>query len=1035
MVNLITCDSYFELFPTLAKIIKNTAGDIKKRNIIFSEAKVSLMVERHVCSAVGGSFSTDVFSFGKYLLKRKAFSRVLSKEGSAMAIKRIISNIPLKCLKSSSRTLAPSLYDLIIQLKSAKISPEDILFGAEQTQKSVLQNKLFDIAEIYREYENFLDASFADDQSSVLSYLPQAIESDDDIKSANVFVIGYSGWTAQARAGIKALVENARSFTAILTEGDNTQAFVNETADFIRQLAKETNQPITEKRINSDYTECGKIIVDRLFTPTKKEPIKTDKVYSLLARTPYQETMQVAGIIKEKVLSGECRYKDFSVAIPEDSYYGELLSDAFTALDIPYFLDEKKKPTSHPLVTLIISYIDAKRKGLERKTLSAFYKNPLFCADKAFADNFENYCIKYNVNYMNIFSSLAFETDGENYARFEEFRLKIVRSFENFNVEKLLEDLSVEQKLQDLTETLKSFGEIETSAENDQIYAAVTGILTEIKEYLGGVELSLGEYKSLFLSGVNALELSIIPQFNDAVFVGGYKEIALVKGGYLFAVGLTDAVPAIRQDVALLSDGDIEILEEIKVKVEPKINVVNHRTRECVALALGAFSRGLFISMPIAGIDGKEKAKGEVFTSISSAFTVKPFPTVDGYLTESQGRKSFARAIGLFADNNINNVDSATAYYKAVGESKLSRLLDNANRDIKVKLENRNVEFKETAPTTVEEYFKCPYRTFLSKTLRLEPRKQGALDALSTGTLFHELLREYAIKINRVIDRESSDKLFDEIKEKVINRSEFKRYYADAVQKSTVERVFFECKNYCYRTFLSLKTSQFKVAKTEARFGSDERAVYPAISLNDGKIKLKGSIDRVDESERFFRILDYKTGDFSSDESSLFYGNSLQLYLYALAVLGDAKDKTPAGLFYLPISGGYSDGGLSTPPMADGKTVDDEQAILAQDLNVKENKRSEFLPVKYSVKNDAFTNAIKESDLLGYIDYAYRVSDLAAKRLCEGVIVPSPMENACKYCDYKGMCDGEFAIIRTKNTVDENTIIQAVKGERDGETN
>lgn len=1031
MVNLFTCDSYFELFNVLANTLKSSAGQIEKRQIIFCEAKVSLMIERCLCSALGGSFSADVYSFGKYLLKKHPGIKALSKEGSAMAIKRILGEVQLKCLKNSKTTLATSLYDLIIQLKSAKITPQEIFTGADYASKNVLKNKLYDVAGVFDRYEKFLVETGVDDQSSLLTYLPQTIENDEEIAGADVYLVGYSGFTAQARQGIEMLAKKARSFTAILTEGDNLQAFVNETSDFIRDIARKYGMPVIYNRIKSDYTIEGKKIVNTLFTPVGDSVQKTDadRIYLTTLKNPYAEVERIAEIIKGKVLSGECRYKDFTVAIPEDCNYGELIAQAFDALDVPYFLDEKKKPTSHPLVTLILSYIDAKRKNLERKALSAFYKNPLFSDDKEFLDSFENYCIKYNVNFLGIKQPFTFEKNGEHFDKFESFRQKIVDTFKDFNVNKLLVDVDAQKKLESLTEKLKELGETEESAENAQVYSAVVKILDEMQTYLGGVDLSLVEYKNVFLSGINALELSIIPQYNDAVFVGGYKQTALVKADYLFAVGLTDAVPAIRQDVALLSDGDIQTLEEIKIKVEPKIKVVNHRTRECVALALGAFSKGLFVSYPLSGLDGKENAKSEVFTLINRTFNTKPFPAGDDYLTERQGRKSFAYSAGLFAEGRDEHFDVATAYYMAVGEQKLGRLLDSANKDVKIRLDNRQIEFGETSPTTIEEYFDCPYKTFLSKTLHLERRKQGELDALSVGVLVHDLLKNYADNISKVTDKESSDALFESVKQEIIQKEEYERFFLDVVQKTSLDRVLEECKKYCYKTFLSFKTSKFTISETEARFGGDEKkATYPAISLNGGKIRLKGVIDRVDESDKYFRVLDYKTGETDASEEKLFYGKKLQLYLYSSAVSAKLNDKTPAGLYYLPISDKYEDEKSKKTTLMVGKSLGDEDAILAQDEQLKENNKSEILPVKFVKKSGSYINALDGNTMDGFVKYAVRVSELAAERLCDGVIVPSPMEKACDYCDFKAMCDSANALVRTEKTVDESTIVGAVNG-------
>ncbi|MBQ4098195.1 MAG: PD-(D/E)XK nuclease family protein [Clostridia bacterium] len=1027
MINLFTCDSYFELFNILTEQLKEHSNSVDKKRVVFCEAKVSLMIERYLCGAFGGAFNTKVYSFGKYLIKKEPLKNVLSKEGSAMAIKRILNKVSLKSLKNSKANLASTLYDLIIQLKSAKIEPEVLADGVSKSSFNVLKNKLDDVARIYYEYEKFLIESCADDQSSILKRLPEVIASDDEIKESDVYIVGFSGFTAQVRAGLESLMENARSFTAIFTEGENLQAFVNETAEFIRALAKNKGFPLVEKRVRSGYSLEAKRIIDNLFTPVSKntEKIKTDKVFCLSAKSSVKEIDRIANIIKGKVLSGECRYRDFTVAIPENSIYGGLIADTFNSYGISYFLDEKLSVHSHPLVTLILAFIDSKRRNYESKTLAGFYKNPLFTDDKTLADRFENYCLKYNVNFKGVEEPFTFEESGGSLATLNSFREKIINTLTLSSIKEMLESLAVKGKLEKLTKTLTDLGEEEQAGVNAQIYDAVSKLLDEMEVYLGGVKMPVSEYRAVFVSGVNAMELSIIPQFNDAVFVGDYKQTALAKAKFLFAVGLTDAVPAIKQDVSLLTDVDIDRLEEVKLKVEPKIKVINHRTREAVALALGAWEEGLYLSYPLSTVEGKENVKSDVFKCIEQLFLVKPFPEGEEYLTKKQGKKNFARSVSSFAEGYSDDLTSAVAFYNATSENELDVLLDNANKELKTHLElsGEELAFEEISPTTIEDYFECPYRAFLSRTLGINKREEGKVDALSVGNLMHEIMKDYVKRIEEVADQETSDKLFDKVCEKIFKDKKYEKYQKDVVTKNDIVRALTECRKYCYRTYLAIKNGAFKPKDVELSFGGDT-----AISLNGGKVKLKGKVDRVDLTDDYFRILDYKTGKVKGSDAALYYGQELQLYLYAKAYKQQHENLTPAGLYYLPISDKFETEDDKEKAMAKGKTLNEESALIAQDEEFFKNAASDFMPVSIDEKSGGIKNALSREDMDSYVEYAYKVSDIAAKQLCEGVIVPSPAKEACKYCDYKAMCKSAFVGEREERTVTSKTIIDAVKG-------
>ncbi len=1033
MVNLVTTDSYFELFPILADLVKDKSKGISGRNLIFCEAKVSLMVERFLTGQTGGSFNTDVYSFGNYLSAKKHFSNLLSKEGSAMVIKKILSSVELDCLKNSRTHLAPSLFNLIILLKSAKVTPE-LLRENLTTGNKLLTAKLNDIEKVYSEYERFINENGFDDQSSVLSYLPQIINQDDQIKKSDVYLIGYKSFTAQAREIVDALINNARSVTAILTEGDNPRVFVNETANFIRQTCKQNGHILLEKKIKSNYTNEGKLFLDNIFsfTSEKNKKASTDKISCLYALNSHVEAERVAQIIKSLVMKGKCRYKDITVALPDVYSYSDDLKSALKLLDVPFFSDEKKKPQTHPLISLITSYVDVFNKNFERSAFIGFIKNPLVIEDKKLSDRLENFLVENNLNYGRIKEPFKIsENDQSNILELEQTRLNIVNLFNRFSITELLESISVKEKLYALGERLKVLGEQEEYAVNEQIYDAVVKILEQMQKFLGGVKLTYSEFKSVFTSGVSALELSIIPQYNDAVFIGDYKQTALAKAKYLFALGLNSSVPEIKQDVALITDEDINVLEKLKITIEPKIKIVNHRSRESVALALCAFEEGLYLSCPIFGTDGGKTIKSEVFSTAEKLFTLKDFPEQEKYLTKKQGLKSFALEVGEFAEGRSLDMTQASSYYRTVGGQKVEKLLDDANKTLKVRLDDGQsiITGNETSPTTIEDYFHCPYRAFLSHSIKLKTRKMGRVDSLMVGNVIHEIMNGYAKKMSTVSDKLSSDALVEEVYYKVLSKKEYGHLLNDEGESVAMTRIKRECKSYCYKTFLSLVNTRMKPSKTEVSFGSGENCDFPPISLADGKVKLKGKIDRIDQSQKYFRIIDYKTGKPDESDKALFSGTKLQLMLYGQAVkqVFSNEGKELAGLYYLPVTDRFELPKDKQKCMARGKTLNEELALA--DMGVCESNPDANGFIELSAKKKNLVGALSKESLSAYTDYAYKVSQRAVERMDEGYVMPSPYEDACSYCQYKGLCPHDQVVKRKLESVNEQTVFEAVKGE------
>ncbi len=1019
MLNIIKCNSAYNMFNQLTRYLSSRGGEIENKIFVFCEDKISMMTESSICAELGGSFNVEVSSFARFLSEQYTPPKLLSKEGSTMVIRKLVSGVPLSIFKARTAGASASLYNLIVQLKSAKITPSD-LAEATKNVKGILQKKLADITLIYTEYEKYLAQQGYDDQSSILNYLPKVILDNGKLTGAEVVIFGYISFTAQVREAISQILKCAKSVTAILPYGENKFAFVNETTLAIKKLAKEAGVEVFEKTALTPYTAEGEKIISEVFAP-KLSPSKTtsDKIYYSAFINTYKEIEAVAEQIKTLVLAGY-RYKDFKIALPSDGSYLEEIKKAFNLLDIPYFYDEKKKAENHPLVTLITSYAQAIRKNFEFSALADFYKNPLVCQDKTLTDEFENYLLTYNVNYNQIKKPLPSFNESADISKYEQFREQLVDLLSEFNVKRLLEKLNVSKQLEEQSEKLKALGKIEEGAITLQIYQAVMNILGEMEQILGGEKIGIWEYLNVFTAGVSAMEISIIPQYNDAVFIGGFREASLTSTKILFAVGLTSEVPQIKQDVSLISDEDISYLTEFKLLIEPKIKVVNHRERETTALGLASFTERLYLSYPTTNYAGGKNLKSEILDYILQSFTVKPFSKANGYITKKQGIKTFCKECSNFARGISADFNLPSAFYKASGENIIDKILDFSNSEIKVRLNEQTPLLTRgvTSATAIESYQACPYRYFIEKSLMVGERKQGKLSSQLIGTFMHAVFCDFIKGASACKDDFSVDLLFNKVSTQVLKQKEFAYLKEDVSENANLAYVLKECRAYCAKVYKWLNQSKFKAESKnlEVRFG--DNGVYPAIQLLNGKVKLSGYIDRVDTFNDYARIIDYKTGSATDDSKTLVAGTKLQLYLYASAV----SDKKIAGVYYLAVKDEYKKEQDLSSPIAIGKTLDDKEIILSQDQALELGEASEFIPVKK--EGEVFKGASSRETINAYIDYAKKVSERALCNMQSGYIAPSPYEKACEGCKFKSMCGGGNS--RKLSAVSDEFIEQAI---------
>lgn len=1025
---LITVDSYYGIFSALSRDLKNKPTSIECKNLVFTEEKVSLMTERSICAELNGTFNTEVFSFGKFLRSRKPQDKILSREGSSMALKRIIHDLPLKCFSQSKNQLASSLYDLLILLKSASLTKEDIMQATSKTD-GVLKNKLSDISIIFDAYEDFISTNGFVDQSTALSLLPKIIEEDIAVKNADIYLVGYLGWTKQAREIVSALLRTAKSVTAILPNGVNQKLFVGETADMFKRLCRENGVSLKEEKVKSDRNETAKNILDTMFSPLDypNEKFNTDSIYISNAPTLYDEVMRVAETIKATVMQKGARYSDILVAVPDESKYADIIHTCFELLDIPCFIDQEKAVSSHPLVRLIKAYYDTLRKNCERTSLSAFIKNPLFCDDKKFIDAFENYIIKYNINFDKI--QKPFTIEGIDLDRANAIREKVVGAISLKNEKAMLDYLGVEEKLTELTLKLKKLGKDEEADINDQMYLAIVKILDEMHALLLDTPVTLKEKKDIFYSGVLALKLSVIPQYTDAVFVGGYREACLSSPKYTFMLGLTNAVPGVREDVAILTDAELDRLESVKVLVEPKISIINKRELEYIGMTASSFTDKLFLSYPLSTDDGNPTAKSELIHYFDDNFTVSPLNYACNSLTPKQALNYFAKECSDFVSLKTSSNKLATSFYQAVNsldgvldKDLPNKILETANKELKLKLDgDRNTLFyNEVSATLIEGFYSCPYKAFLSRSLRISERENGEVSPVSVGNIAHKIFEIFVSYIEKNPDI-SFDDAFNYAIEKVKEDPEFSRFTEDESENEVFLRATMESKLYAKKLFDLKTNSLFRTVGYEAGFGDGRK--YPAIPLNKGRFKVTGKIDRVDEYENYFRVMDYKTGHFNSTEEGLFTGTSLQLYLYSIAV--SLKDgKKPAGMYYLPVDEGFMKDGQKDSFISSGKTLSDLEVLSAQDSQFETTKKAFGVSV---TKEGKIKGGSTKESIDSHLKYALFMCENATEQMASGVIAQTPFDGACTYCAFKGMCDFTDTFTRKIKSVDEEIIDQSIK--------
>ena len=269
-------------------VITKTVELIVEQNgkdcMVFCEDKLTLAIERALADKTGGTFSCEVTTFNRFYANRAA-KQVLSKTSSCLIVRKILEDNKdkLRCFGKTGISLAKGLFELISQLKSAKITPKR-LNECNGKFDGLFANKLADVSLVYSEYERVLQEKGLYDPNLKYSLLPEVIEKSD-ISDKAVICVGFSSLTKQSADIFKTLKNKAKSFDFVCIGGQGA-FYLNEIRDFIISLG--------EKCVPVDYDEVKLRLSDALYKEGEKSGKQTDKIFFSEFYDEYDELCKIA---------------------------------------------------------------------------------------------------------------------------------------------------------------------------------------------------------------------------------------------------------------------------------------------------------------------------------------------------------------------------------------------------------------------------------------------------------------------------------------------------------------------------------------------------------------------------------------------------------------------------------------------------------------------------------------------------------------------------------------------------------------------
>ncbi len=971
--------------PTLDDALSFLRADIAReeaqrlgrtKNLIFCEDGLTLLAERAVIAATGGTFRSEVSTFARFLAGER---RVLSKHGSVMAVSAILTDLEGELGCFSARA-AEAVYETIAQLSASRVDAQMLRAGAEGAD-GMLRVKLLDLARILERYEQFLRDGGLLDESGYLALLPEKIASGA-LADTNVYFFAFPSFTRQAAEGVRAACACAGNVTGVFLGGKEA-FYTGEGARVFREAAAEFGGAETA-RLACSLEGDAKRLHSALFSPeayVQGVPRAAEHVCAFAAADEAEEAGAVAALLKKHAAEG-LRWKDMCVLVPgADSLTA--MTAALEAYHIPYTADVKRPYARHPFCKLVVDVLSAVADGYLPASVDAVLSNVCFAG----SDVYRNYLMKFGAWRGGARREIRADAQGfeKDVPLLTACREKLLAALGCFprtgkgrafvaGVRALAACVDAEAVCTALAESFEGAEKRFLSLD------PLENVLAETETVAGGRTFTAREFAALFRSGTDALKTAMIPASADAVFVGDATASRFARAKVLFVTGLTDALPAVSTDTAVISDGEIGRLSALKVEIEPAIAVVNARAREALALNVCAFSEALYLSRPLRR-RGEETAASELLAYLARILTPRPLPELFPYDCSERtpallGLLARKRAFEEGLTDDASAFASLYAALGARGEQPAADALLAGGGKADVPAAGELYFAGEVSPTLLESYFACPYAGFLKNVLRLKEREERPVLARDTGDFVHEVLDRLAPQFND-LPSEAACRAAAEAEARELLSTP--RYAAFADTKSglyAADRLCAECAAVAAAAYRQLRGSAFRVRKGEGRIA------IPAL-------RMKGRIDRIDEAEGYVRVIDYKTGHFDPAPAAYYTGRSLQLELYLLAA---AEGKAPAGAFYFPAEDKFT---------AEGDAKFRMQGFFNRDEAVRALMDTSAAGDLYE---DTAARGMEEEDFRAFLEYSRLVSLRAEEEMKAGNVRPSPYEGACAYCAFRGAC-------------------------------
>lgn len=1017
-----------------------------------------------VMEELGGDELTPLDDTGKNLILRKlagsmkeelpVLGRLMDRHGYISEVKGIIS-----------------------ELQQYGISPEgmDVLISGSAERRG-LQIRLQDVQKLYAAYVEYQRNSYRTSES-MYPILTKRLKESRLFQDTILILDGFTGFTPVQMPLVQEMMSLAKDMYVTMTIDEEPYLVTAEQQLFfisaksirdLEKLAEKAHVPVApyiwirkQARFSDEpaLAHLEKHIFRALPSVYEEE---TEGIQIWQAAGPRQESLWLAREVKRLIREEGYLHRDIAVICGSVDTYRYHLQEAFTQMDIPYFVDVSSKILHNPAVELIQGLLELLERDFSFASVMRYLRSGFSSLSAEEVDLLEIYFIETGIRGRQAFGrpftrkAKDFSLEVVNALR-EKFMAELElclfegRETVRFFVEQLygfLTGLSVEYKLQLLAEQFEAEGEASKAREYRQIYRKIMDMFNQMVVLMGEESLSLESFSEILRAGFEELQVGIIPAKADQVLIGDMERTRLNQVKVLFVVGVNDVnIPGNQAKGGMISDVDREYLTDKGVELAPTKRQLQFRQHFYLYQQLTKPSKRLYLSYALTDNAEKEIRPSYFIGTVRSLFPKLSVQKISGAVMPEHVSELFSQSAALlrkYAEGSLQVqlepqlLAELTILQKYMGIETVEQLTAQAfltGGNELLDAETARALYGSVlygSISRLEQYASCPYGHFLKYGLGLSEPQEYVLESADLGNIFHDVLASFGKDLER--DGYSWKDFPEEYGDaKVSEKLKWiKEQYGDELllDKARNGYALSRADRILKRSLKVLKkhmqASAFHTYGLEIDF--DVSCEWNA--TRELMMRLKGRIDRLDvavvEDDMYVKVIDYKSGNKQFELDCMYAGLQMQLIVYMdsaarmLAERFPQKTVHPAAMFYyrvadpvVSVEGAENFDDLPEALLREqrnrGILNSDEKVVRLLDSQMDTTSNVIPLTLKKDGTPGRGSGVCTEEQFTLMREFVHHKLYEMGQEIVTGHIEKRPyvrksQEDGCTHCPYKGVC-------------------------------